>query len=65
MTTIQLEIPAIPHGHGLSFKKGLADGLLENHLHESEPHSTHCASYKRGIDVGIALKERIAMLVNA
>ena len=24
MTTIQINIPEIPHGHGLSFKKGVA-----------------------------------------
>jgi len=27
MHKIELEIPEIPHGHGLSFKKGVADGL--------------------------------------
>ncbi len=63
MATIQLEIPEIPHGHGLSFKRGVADGLLESHSHKSDPHQTHSASYERGFAVGAALKDQIAPLV--
>jgi hypothetical protein len=63
MHKIELEIPEIPHGHGLSFKRGIADGLLENHDHEKEPHSTHTASYKRGIKIGEELKHKINELV--
>lgn len=65
MTTIQIEIPEIPHGHGLSFKKGLADGLLDCRDHEATPHETHSASYKRGLEVGAELKREIAKLVKA
>ncbi len=62
-TTIELDIPAIPHGHGLSFKKGIADGLLENRSHEAEIDSTNHASYERGYVVGTNLKEKIAPIV--
>jgi hypothetical protein len=63
MTTIQLEIPEIPHGHGLSFKKGVADGLLDCREHEQTPHETHTASYERGLTIGTVLKNEIARLV--
>lgn len=64
MTTIlQIEIPEIPEGHGLSFKRGVADGLLDCREHEQEPHKTHSASYQRGFAVGVELKRKIAALV--
>ncbi len=65
MTTVTIEIPEIPHGHGLSFKKGVADGLLDNRDHEATPHKTHAASYQRGFDFGAELKQKIASLVKA
>ncbi len=65
MTIIQLNIPEIPHGHGLSFKKGIADGLLDCRDHEATPHETHSASYERGIEVGAELKHEIAKFVKA
>ncbi|MDD5029910.1 MAG: hypothetical protein PHH58_10480 [Rhodoferax sp.] len=65
MTTVTIEFPEIPHGHGLSFKKGVADGLLDCRDHESTPHEIHSASYQRGIEVGIELKREIAKLVKA
>lgn len=65
MTTIQIEIPEIPHGHGLSFKKGVADGLLECLTHEETLHNTHSASYERGLLVGAELKREVAKLVKA
>ncbi len=65
MTTVTLEVPEIPHGHGLSFKKGVADGLLDCREHESTPHETHSASYQRGHEVGAELKREIAKLVKA
>lgn len=37
MTKIEIAIPDIPHGHGLSFKKGIADGLLGCRDHETNP----------------------------
>ena len=63
MTIITLEIPDIPHGHGLSFKKGMADGLLGCPDHETTPHTTHAASYERGVEVGDDLKRQIAAIV--
>ena len=65
MTTVTIDIPEIPHGHGLSFKKGVADGLLDNRDHEATPHETHAASYQRGIEVGTELKQKITKLVKA
>mgnify|MGYP001243205497 CR=1 FL=1 len=65
MNTIKIEIPEIPHGHGLSFKKGVADGLLGSNDNESTCHDTHEASYRRGCEVGKALKEEIAKQVKA
>jgi len=59
MATVQIDIPEIPHGHGLTFKKGVANGLLGLRSHESEPHETHLASYERGFAVGAGLKEKI------
>lgn len=63
MNTIQLEILDIPHGHGLSFKKGIADGLLDCRGHEGTVHKTNAASYHRGIEAGKVLKQQIALLV--
>ncbi|RZM06630.1 MAG: hypothetical protein EOO88_53080 [Pedobacter sp.] len=60
MATIQIEISEIPHGHGLSFKKGISDGILDCRDHEETPHHTHSASYERGLVVGAALKREIA-----
>lgn len=65
MAIIQIDIPEIPHGHGLSFKRGVADGLLDSRSHDNEPHSTHSASYERRFKVGSALKEQIAAQVKA
>lgn len=65
MKTIQIQVPDIPHGHGLSFKKGVADGLLDSREHEQAPHNTHAASYTRGLHVGAELKREIAKLVKA
>lgn len=46
MAKVSFEIPEIPHGHGLSFKKGIADGLLDRRDHEDTHHETHSLSYK-------------------
>jgi hypothetical protein len=64
MTSINLDLPEIPHGHGLSFKKGIADSLLGSSDHEGTTHETHAASYQRGIEVGKTLKQEIARLVS-
>ena len=62
MTSLEIEMHEIPHGHGLSFKKGIADGLLECRDHENTCHETHAASYRRGCEVGVKLKEQVARL---
>jgi hypothetical protein len=63
MQSIKLTIQDIPHGHGLSFKRGVADGLLESQAHETEPHETHRESYRRGVEMGQSLKAEIAQFV--
>lgn len=63
MTSVTIEVPEIPRGHGLSFKKGVADGLLDCREHEASVHPTHLASYQRGVAVGVELKSKIARLV--
>jgi hypothetical protein len=63
MTKVQIAIPPIPHGHGLSFKKGVADGLLDSEVHAETCHETNRASYRRGVEVGVALRSEIAPLV--
>ena len=65
MKNIQLEVSDIPHGHGLSFKKGVSDGLLGCRDHEEGLHETHAASYQRGIEMGDALRRKIASLVKS
>lgn len=60
MKEIKLLVPEIPHGHGLSFKKGVADGLLGKRQHESSCHETHAASYIRGYEIGEQLKAEFA-----
>lgn len=63
MASTIIDIPEIPHGHGLSFKRGVADGLLESRVHDASLHQTHLASYERGVDVGKSLRFEIAKLV--
>jgi hypothetical protein len=63
MDSFELNISDIPHGHGLSFKKGVADGLLACRDHENTTHKTHAASYQRGIDLGTELQQKIGILV--
>jgi len=56
-------IAEIPHGHGLSFKKGIADGLLETKAHESGCPKTHLASYHKGLEFGEFLKKEVSVKV--
>jgi hypothetical protein len=63
MTTIELEIQDIPHGHGISLKKGLSDGLLDCREYEPTVHPTHAVSYDRGTQIGVELKRKIAAKV--
>ena len=62
---MNIEISEIPHGHGLSFKKGVADALLETKDNESSCPKTHLASYHRGYEAGKTLRNIIAQKVSA
>jgi len=53
----------IPHGHGLSHKKGISDGLLERNDYAESIHETHRASYLRGVDEGRILRGVTALRV--
>lgn len=55
-----LEQLEIPHGHGRSFKKGVADGLLDEKTSESNLPNGHDESYRKGVELGKKLKEEIA-----
>ncbi len=57
---IELDLSDIPHGHGLSFKKGIADGLLDEKTNEGNHHETHKASYNRGKIVGEEMRNLVA-----
>lgn len=65
MNKISIEISDIPHGHGLSFKKGLADALPDNRDNESSCHETQLASYNKGRDAGATVAASIAKHVKA
>lgn len=62
MTIIQLKTEEIPHGHGASFKKGIASILVDSDFNENLP-TGHGHSYERGKQIGIELKAEIAKLV--
>ena len=65
MSKIEIDLSDIPHGHGLSFKKGVADGLLDLNQYASHFHATHTASYNRGKELGKELKSIVAQHVKA
>lgn len=63
---IQIEIPdTLPEGHGASFKKGIAESLLESSTTpiDHTPNG-HELSRKRGTEVGKHLAQEIAGIVN-
>ena len=63
MAVINLEINEIPHGHGLSFKRGVASSLVDiDDLSKNLP-STHEHSFERGKQIGNQLKTEIAKAV--
>lgn len=62
MTTVQLTIEEIPHGHGASFKKGIASILVNSDFSENLPNG-HKHSYERGQKIGNQFKNAIAELV--
>jgi hypothetical protein len=53
----------IPHGHGLSHKRGVSDGLLGETNYEAKVPETHRASYQRGFQEGETLQREIALRV--
>ena len=53
----------IPHGHGLSFKKGVSDGLMERDGIDDNRPNGHEESYRRGVSEGISLRQTIALRV--
>lgn len=50
----------IPHGHGLSHKKGISDGLLERNSFADDLPNGHEESYRRGRAEGVELRQAIA-----
>lgn len=53
-------IPDIPHGHGLSFKKGICKGLIESEdFIEKDLPNGHEKTFKLGIEFGRALKKAV------
>lgn len=63
MSISEITTQDIPHGHGLSFKRGLADGLLNAKTHEDACPKTHRATYRKGLEEGKALVEQVALRV--
>ncbi len=53
----------IPHGHGLSHKKGIADGLLDAAKFADDLPNGHDESYQRGKAEGEALRLVVAARV--
>lgn len=60
MSKVEIDIPVIPHGHGMSFKRGVADGILGASVHKQECHETHIASYQKGLQIGKSLIDTVA-----
>jgi len=56
MNKIEELLKDIPHGHGLSFKKGISDLLLESENHQNKLPNGHNKSYQRGKQFGKHLK---------
>ncbi|MEP2990901.1 MAG: hypothetical protein ABJO88_18250 [Parasphingorhabdus sp.] len=53
----------IPHGHGLSFKKGVSDGLLERNDYAADLPNGHNNSYALGVEEGAVLRQETALRV--
>ncbi len=53
----------IPHGHGLSHKKGISDGLLDRNSFAHVLPNGHQQSYLRGRTEGEALRQNVAQRV--
>lgn len=53
----------IPHGHGLSYKKGICDGLMGETKYSNLIHETHRLTYNKGVEEGKNIKESISSRV--
>lgn len=60
MAIFKIEIQEMPHGHGLSFKKGIADGLFKCNENEQRVPKSHFKSYEHGLKIGAELEREIA-----
>jgi hypothetical protein len=62
---IELTIPdELPHGHGASFKKGIADALLESAKSEiSHTPEGHNESREKGQVVGKEIAKHVSKIV--
>lgn len=58
-----INIPELPVGRGLSYKKGVADGLLDEKRFENDIPDGHSKAYRDGSLYGQQLKEEIARKV--
>ena len=63
MPTLEITVEEEPHGHGLSVRRGIADGLLEEAQYKDKVPPTHRASYRRGVDLGTELRKQITAIV--
>jgi hypothetical protein len=64
MKSFEIHLDEIPHGHGLSFNRGIADVLLDIEENKNDVPKTHLASYRKGFEVGVYIKENVAYQVN-
>ena len=62
---IELEIPdELPHGHGASFKKGIANAILESAKTElAHTPEGHEDSRKKGMNVGDEIVKLVSRIV--
>ena len=58
---MHIKIEEIPHGHGLSFKKGCSDGLLNNKTLKENLPNGHYMSYQKGLNLGKELQKNISL----
>lgn len=54
---------SLPHGHGLSFARGMADGLVGHKPSPETQPEGHSASYTAGYQAGQATKASISKIV--
>jgi hypothetical protein len=59
------EMDDLPHGHGLSFKKGVCSILMKDlcHVDKKDLPNGHAKSFEKGRKYGLELEQRIAQKV--